>query len=202
MLVRRPVAPGFHLLPLSSQPHLQGQISLRLAPTHAFEWQSLGKLFKRKPKSVSHFTPLTPSTSTSPLLALVPFPPLSVSLHTHTAVIWLFKLCAAFPQLELVYDIPSADSWPLVLSLFLKALTNRHEHTQHSTISFFPALFFLLSVLLCLLFLAFPCRRGGCVSYSLVCLEAKKEHTHHVLTVWRGWVEVRERGKEVKGSIS
>lgn len=121
-------------LPLLSSPPSNSHISrVRSAP----DWPprmplnggGLGKHFKRKPKSVSH---LPPPLSRPSLLSLF----LS---HTHTAVIWLFKFSAAFLQLELVYDIPSADSLasrslsPLSLSLAL-ALSDAHTQIQHNLI--------------------------------------------------------------------
>lgn len=71
------------------------------------------------------------------LFPICPAAPRSFLSHTHTAVIWLFKFSAAFLQLELVYDIPSADSLasrslsPLSLAL---ALSDAHTQIQHNLI--------------------------------------------------------------------
>lgn len=198
-----PTTPSLHSSPFSSPPSNSHISRVRSAP----DWPprmplnggGLGKHFKRKPKSVSHL-PRRPS-----LLSLF----LS---HTHTAVIWLFKFSAAFLQLELVYDIPSADSLasppPPPLS---RSSSLRRAHTNTTQSHFFLLCSFSSLCLQCLLFLTFPCRRCRCVLHHLVCLEAMKEqsHTHAhrpcVSSLWGGWGRglVEERGGgEVKGSIS
>lgn len=201
--------------PLPVFPHpatSPGSDQLQIGPTHAFEWLGLGKRFKRKPKSVSHFAPyLSTPLSFFPLS----FTHTHIQTHTHTAVIWLLSSELHFSSWSwfMTFPLQTHGLWCSLCSSFSGSQTQTHTRIQHNLI-------FSCSVLsLCSLpFLTFPCRHAGRVLRRLVILKAKKEpkkkshmHVPCVSSLGRragvgGQLEERKREKNkrggVKGSIS
>lgn len=95
---------------------------------------------------------------------------------------------------------PRQTLWPLALFLpFSPSLTQRPMNTTQTHFFLFCS---FSSLLLCLLFLTFPCRCHGCVLHHYVCRQRRSKVTHiHrpcVSSQGGGGASIEERGGEKK----